>query len=224
MGFYTAVSGDNSDLIKEVSDLYIKDGEVVADVTYGRGVFWNKVDTGRFKFLKSDILTVEPPIDFRDLPYENEFLDHFVFDPPYMHTPGRPMVDERYKNSATTKKMYHKDIMEELYYKGMREGFRTLKFDGFAYVKCQDEIESGFQRWSHIEIYDIATSLGFYGKDFFVLKPPSNPGIQYKKQKHARKNHSYLWVFQKIATDKYEKLKERKIISDYKNFHLTNNI
>jgi len=48
------------------------------------------------------------------------------------------------------------------------------------------------------------------------LKPPSNPGIQHKNQKHARKNHSYLWVFQKINKEVFEKLKARGIISNYR--------
>jgi hypothetical protein len=212
MSLYTLVEGINSDLFKIVSDFYIKDNEIVADVTYGRGVFWKNVDMERISLLKTDLITVQPPIDFRNLPYGDCTIDHVVFDPPYMHTPGKPIVDERYQNSATTAKMYHADIMSELYGKGIGEGYRVLKEDGYIFVKCQDEIESGFQRWSHIEIYNIAINMGFYGKDLFILKPPSTPGIQNKNQKHARKNHSYLWVFQKLNNSKYEKLKTRGIL------------
>jgi len=39
--------------------------------------------------------------------------------------------------------------------------------------------------------------LGLYGKDLFVLVRKSSPVIQYKNQQHARKKHSYLWIFQK---------------------------
>ena len=209
---YTLVEGINSDLIKSVSDFYIKDGDTVADVTYGKGVFWRKVDLNRINLLKTDIMTVEPPVDFRNLPYAEGSIDHVVFDPPYMHTPGKPMVDERYQNSNTTSKMYHTDIMQELYKKGMIEAYRVMKENGFLFVKCQDEVESGYQRWSHIEIYDIAKQMGFYGKDFFVLKPPSNPGIQNKNQQHARKNHSYLWVFQKLNEKTIDRLKRKGII------------
>jgi hypothetical protein len=209
---YTLVEGNNSDLVKKVSDFYIKDGEVVADVTYGKGVFWRKVDLDRINLLKTDIITIDPPVDFRNLPYDEDSINHVVFDPPYMHTPGKPIVDERYKNSSTTSKMYHTDIMNDIYKKGMIEAYRVMKENGYLFVKCQDEIESGYQRWSHIEIYDIAKNIGFYGKDFFVLKPTSNPGIQYKKQQHARKNHSYLWVFQKLNKKVIDKLKARGII------------
>lgn len=212
MLMYTVIEGINSDLIKVVSDFYIEDGSTVADVTYGKGVFWKKVDLERINLLKTDLVTLSPPVDFRNLPYADGSINHVVFDPPYMHTPGHPIVDERYQNSNTTSKMYHADIMSVLYGGGIKEGHRVLKEDGYLFVKCQDEIESGYQRWSHIEIYNIAINLGFYGKDLFILKPPSIPGIQNKNQKHARKSHSYLWVFQKMNSNKHDKLKARGII------------
>ena len=58
------------------------------------------------------------------------------------------------------------------------------------------QIESSYQRMSHIEIHDHAIQLGFYVKDLFVLVQQRNPLIQYSQQ-HARKKHSYLWVFKK---------------------------
>lgn len=210
--FYTIVEGTNADLFKKVSDLYIKPGQKIADVTYGKGVFWKKIDTEKIDLLKSDLITIKPNVDFRDIPYNDNSLDGVVFDPPYMHTPGKPMVDDNYQNSTTSGKMYHDDIIFEFYYKGMKEAYRSLKEDGFLFVKCQDEIESGFQRWSHIEIYNIAVKLGCYGKDLFILKPNSLPVIQHKIQKHARKSHSYLWVFQKMKKEKMNRLKERGIV------------
>ena len=62
-------------------------------------------------------------------------------------------------------------------------------------VKCQDEIESGRQRRSHVEVLSIATEeLGMEDQDCFVVVR-GNPILQDKQQKHARKNHSFLWVF-----------------------------
>jgi hypothetical protein len=64
-------------------------------------------------------------------------------------------------------------------------------------VKCKDEIESGKQCWSHIEILEEATKLGLYGKDLFILVPTSRTSSgRWKRQLHARKVHSYLWVFE----------------------------
>lgn len=121
----------------------------------------------------------------------------FYLDPPYIHNPGKMFVDTTYNNAATTKGFYHKDIIN-LYTDGMVEAFRVLKKNGFLLVKCQDQIESSKQKWSHIEIYQNAIDLGYYAKDMFVLHQENKPHIQYKPQQHARRNHSYLWVFIKL--------------------------
>ena len=194
---YTAHKGVNAELIRNVCNLYVKDGDVVADVTYGKGAFWKATDTDRFNLKASDILTCkDAPYDLTDLPYDNASLDHFVLDPPYMHTPSKPMVDKRYRNSETTLAMYHGDIMAKLYAGGMIEARRTLKNRGMLWVKCQDEIQSSKQVWSHIELYNMALAFGFYAKDMFVLLSNSQPPVQ-AKQQHARRNHSYLWIFEK---------------------------
>ncbi len=91
-----------------------------------------------------------------------------------------------------------------LYLEGMREMKRVLKPEGLLWVKCQDEIESSYQRWSHLEIYEMAKHLGFFGKDLFVLKQARYPKIQHEKQHHARKCHSYLWVF-KLPSEREKK-------------------
>lgn len=192
-GVYSCVKGKNCDLIERVCDLYLTDGMKVADVTYGKGAFWKHVDTAVYDFRPTDL---KDGVDFRELPYRDESLDIVVLDPPYAHNPGQMFVDATYNNAATTKGMYHKDIID-LYKQGMQEAHRVLVGGGLIWVKCQDEIESSVQKYSHIELYEIARELGFYAKDLFVLMQESNPTIQHKNQKHARKNHSYLWIFKK---------------------------
>jgi len=196
MATYTSITGNNGDLIKVVAGLYLVDNMRIADVTYGKGVFWRQVDLKRFKFCPSDIKTCKDKYDFRDLPYRSRSFDCVVLDPPYCHNPGSLIVDANYRNAETTKGMYHDDIIQ-LYRDGMIEACRILKEGGMLWVKCKDEVESGYQRWSHIELYLIAIELGLYAKDLFVLTPSNKPVIQRKNQKHARKNHSYLFVFMK---------------------------
>jgi len=196
-GVYTAYIGNNDILFEEVAKLYLCIGDKIADITWGKGVFWKNIDLSKYFLSKSDLITCpDSPYDFKNLPYNNEEFDKVVFDPPYAHNPGNMIVNNSYKNKETTKGFYHKDIIE-LYKKGMEESYRILKKNGILFVKCQDEIETSKQKYSHIEIFNIANKIGFYSKDFFVLLRLNKPVIQYKKQKHARKNHSYLWVFQK---------------------------
>ena len=189
---------DNGILISKVAKLYLpKDGKV-ADITWGKGVFWKNIDITKYDFFKSDKITCpETPYDFtKRLPYKNKTFDVVVFDPPYAHNPGNMMVNDNYLNRETTKGMYHKDIIN-LYKKGMRQAYRILKPGGALWVKCKDEIETSCQKWSHIEIHDMAVNMGFYAKDLFILIQKTDPHIQHENQQHARKNHSYLWVFKK---------------------------
>jgi hypothetical protein len=81
----------------------------------------------------------------------------------------------------------------------MVEAVRVLKPGGRLFVKCKDEVESGVQRWSHVELHHIATAeLSLYPRDLFVLVPSSrSPSARWPSQRHARKNHSFLWVFEK---------------------------
>lgn len=197
----TASAVDNATLIRDACQLYVMDGATVADVTYGRGAFWRRTDTERFKLFRSDLHPLDASIteaDFRSLPYETASLDVVVLDPPYIHNPGKHVTDGRYNNAATTCGMYHADILR-LYIEGMSEAHRVLHPEGGQlWVKCKDEVESGVQRWSHIEIYEAALRLGFFARDLFVVVPQSRTSSsRWARQIHARKNHSYLWVFER---------------------------
>lgn len=185
---YTVHIGGNSGLIKKVVGLYFNQGDKIADVTYGKGVFWKEVDKTKYQIIGSDIKT---GIDFRKLPYENKSFNHSVIDPPYARITNLKGMVDCYN---TTRHTTHEDIIQ-LYQEGLKELKRITRPKGYILCKCQDEIYGGKQQWSHIEIYEIAIELGLYAKDLFVLKNTRRPRPIYKQQ-HARKNHSYLWVFQ----------------------------
>ena len=168
-------------------------------MTYGKGVFWRNIDVGQYDFHPSDLRTCPTAkYDFRRLPYKSEMFHIVVFDPPYIHNPGRLYCEGNYRNSETTGGLNHVGIMR-LYGEGMKEGHRILKPGGLLLVKCMDEIESGRQRWTHIEIREIARRLNMVAQDLFILIRQHPPLIQWR-QKHARKNHSYMWVFEKRNT------------------------
>ena len=194
----TSYQSRNDFLMAQVAKLYFTPGDRVADVTFGKGRFWTSIDLSQYDFHPSDLLMVpDHPYDFRRLPYRSETFDVHVFDPPYMHhPPARRYLDADYKNHETTKGFSHDDIIQ-LYRDGMAEGQRILKTGGLMLVKCKDEMEGGRQRRSHIEIHNIAVSnLGMKDQDLFIVTPKSLL-VRFRHIDHARKNHSYLWVFRK---------------------------
>jgi len=197
----TVVLGTNDQLIADVASLYLTDGDVVADVTYSTGRFWKKVNLSRYTFLASDLIPPAAGVlaaDFRALPYHNGSIDTVVFDPPYIHSPGKGMLATRYNGLATTDMITYADIMQ-LYEDGMTEATRVLRDGGQLWVKCKDTLASERQRWSHITVFELADKLGFYARDLFLLVPPAPSSVttgRWARQLHARKVHSYLWIFE----------------------------
>ncbi len=216
----------NAEVFADVLSLHMPQPGVVADVTYGKGVFWKKIPLGLYDLHFSDIsaktscdpvhgVEVRTGIDSRNLPFAAESLDGLVFDPPYMEGLFRPSTDHmagagthisfrnHYSNGQVTPQeenqpRWHNAVLD-LYLKTGREAHRVLKHKGVFIVKCQDEVSANKQRLTHVEIITAYESLGFYTKDLFVVMRLNKPGIsRLKTQVHARKNHSYFLVFQKV--------------------------
>jgi hypothetical protein len=200
---FSALQGANNDIFPSVAALYIPKGSIVADITYGKGVFWKNIDKRQYTLKKTDIST---GTDCRKLPYKNGTIDSVVFDPPYMHTPGgsahvgHQNYEQYYRNNGTvskTGKKYHEAVLE-LYFDTASEAWRVLRDGGTFIVKCQDEVCANRQRLTHVEIINHYQTLGFCVEDIFVLMSRNKPGMsRVVKQVHARKNHSYFIVFWK---------------------------
>lgn len=207
--------GGNSEIFPTILSLHIKKGARIADVTFGKGVFWRKVDTQMYDLHPSDIDT---GIDCRNLPYENESFDAVVFDPPYMEGFFRNQTATKagagthnafrnhYSNGNETPKSgggkWHAAVTE-LYVDGGQEAHRILQSRGVLIVKCQDEVSANRQNLTHVEIINAYAQMGFFCKDLFVVVRTNKPGVsRILKQVHARKNHSYFLVFVKIPKGK----------------------
>lgn len=211
---HSAQTGTNDQLFPSIVSLYVAPGSTVADVTYGKGVFWRQVPEGTYDLKATDLGT---GVDCRDLPYEDESIDCVVFDPPYMHTPGGTahVGHQNYEgyyqnNKASSGKKYHEAVLD-LYFTAAKEAYRVIKPKGIYIVKCQDEVCANQQRLTHIEIINELAQYGFVAEDLFVLVRNGKPGVsRVLRQAHARKNHSYFIVFYKRkGRERWKALDER---------------
>lgn len=200
---FSAHQGTNDMVFPHVLALHVPTGSIVADVTYGKGVFWKNVDKAAYDLRPTDIAR---GVDCRCLPYDQSVIDCVVFDPPYMHTPGgtahqnHQHYEHYYNNNGTnnTSKKYHEAVLD-LYFEGSKEAFRVLKPNGVLIIKCQDEVCANKQRLTHVEIINELSHIGFVSVDLFVVLRKNKPGVsRVLKQVHARKNHSYFLVFRKV--------------------------
>lgn len=199
---FTACQGTNDELFPQILSLYVAPGSKVADVTFGRGIFWKRVPPDEYQRLPSDLQT---GTDCRSLPYGDGSIDCVVFDPPYMHTPGgtahvnHQNYERYYANNREngSPRKYHEAVLD-LYFVAALEAKRVLRREGIYLVKCADEVCTNQQRLTHVEIINELTENGFVIEDLFVLMRRNRPGVsRIVRQLHARKNHSYFLVFRK---------------------------
>jgi DNA modification methylase len=202
--------GENSDLFPKILSLHVPIGSKIADVTFGKGIFWRNVNPSDYHLFATDLKT---GIDCRSLPYSKGEMDCVVLDPPYME--GFYRTDESFAGQGTheafqdhysngerpteIKSKWH-DAVLEMYVQAAIEAKRVLRDGGVLIVKCQDEVSAGVQRLTHVEIILNLNAIGFYAKDLFILIRENKPVVtRVIKQLHARKNHSYFLVFVKGA-------------------------
>jgi hypothetical protein len=207
----SAHAGGNAALFPRILALHVPPGATIADVTYGQGVFWRQVPPGRYRLLASDLAT---GTDCRALPHAAASLDALVLDPPYMEGLLRPKAETRggQGSHGALRTFYdsggggagpgggrwHQAVLD-LYLDAAREARRVLRDHGILIVKCQDEVSANRQELTHVQIVCGLAALGFYARDLFVLVRSNAPGIaRLLRQVHARKNHSYFLVFQKV--------------------------
>jgi hypothetical protein len=206
----SAYLATNEEVFPKVLALHVPRGSTIADVTYGKGIFWKAIPRDAYVLKPSDIST---GVDCRKLPYATGSIDCVVLDPPYMEGLHRRKVEhmagggthvafrDTYSNGQAIVEQdgpkYH-DAVLALYFAAGREAYRVLRSKGTLIVKCQDEVSANTQRLTHVEIINEYLTLGFYAKDLFVVVRRNQAGMsRVIQQVHARKNHSYFLVFRK---------------------------
>lgn len=210
---FSAYQSTNADIFPKILSLHVPEGSIVADVTYGKGVFWQKVSKSKYNLRCTDI---KMGIDCRNLPYAANSIDCVVLDPPYMegllrenehHRAGsgthkafrEAYYDKTNGNKEVEKKPKWHAAVLDLYVQAGKEAHRVLRKEGVLIVKCQDEVSANRQWLTHVEIINEYWSMGFYAKDLFVIMRTNKPSVsRIKQQRHARKNHSYFLVFVKV--------------------------
>ena len=198
-----SINYDQQQIINDILKLHAPDG-VDVDPTFSKGVFYknNNVEEPKFKFDISPQIPGVVKATAEALPLDGESVHCIMFDPPFLATKGPSLKEENGSNKINKRFGVFEDekSLHEFYIRAMKEFYRILEKGGVLIFKCQDKVSSGKQYFSHCFVQQEAEKIGFYSKDLFVLLAKNRlvADWQLKNQKHARKFHSYFWVFEKL--------------------------
>lgn len=196
-----SISFNQEEIIDSILMLHSKNQQIDVDPTYSKGNFYKgKINQPKYKFDLHPKYSDVVKSCASDLPLAEKSVDTIMFDPPFLATKGKSLNEK--KGNIINKRfgVFENEKKLHLFYvKCLQEFFRILKPNGILIFKCQDKVSSGKQYFSHCFIKEKADEVGFYSKDLFVLLAKNRivADWQKKNQKHARKYHSYFWVFQK---------------------------
>lgn len=197
-----SISYDQTEIINDILELHVENGIIDCDPTYSTGNFYkkNKIKPPELKF---DLYPqVEGVIESNsnNLPLDDESLSTIMFDPPFVTSKGPSLKNPKKGSNIISTRFSSCESIDELwkhYKESLNEFYRILKPNGILIFKCQDTVSGGKNYFSHVHIMNEALKLGFYPKDLFILLAKNRIIGKIKKQQHARKYHSYFWVFQK---------------------------
>jgi hypothetical protein len=186
-----SISFDQNEIIQNIIALHT--GPIQADVTFGMGNFYKKgILRPEFCFDLSPRVPGVIPADVCRLPLADASLKSVMFDPPFMARtgPGATFKARFGELVGTIKDLWN------FYFQAMKEIHRVLVPGGWLVFKCQDGVLSGVNNFTHAEIYAIVKCLGFKPVDLFILLAKNRMNHpDHHRQLHARKYHSYFWVF-----------------------------
>lgn len=193
---YDVTRRNNARLMVDCRQLgYLSNDEVILDVTYGLGAFWNEWRPARLT--GHDLIATnapDGPMDFTALDYSDRTADVVVFDPPYKlnGTSAHPS-DDRYGVGGEYSSV--KDRLD-LIRRGLAECARVARRR--VLVKCQDQVNAGRIVWqTHMVVVEMAGH-GWRLEDRLEVHG-YRPQPAGRSQQHARRTSSSLLVFERAS-------------------------
>jgi hypothetical protein len=199
MPIIQSIGYNQQEIIKNILHLHSITNSIDCDPTYSKGNFYKKdIVAPPLKYDKFPCVDGVEQAESHKLPLSDNSISTIMFDPPFVMG-GQNYKTNKEGSSIIAKRFTSfKDFAElkNMYSSSLKEFYRILKPDGIVIFKCQDCVSGGKQYFSHVWVMNEALKIGFYPKDLFILLA-KNRLTDKRIQQHARKYHSYFWVFKK---------------------------
>lgn len=193
-----SVSESQDEILCNILRLYVKTKTFDCDLTFSVGNFYRIIDTPQLKFdkypQKIDVLQLSKANDIKPCS-----LQSVVVDLPFIVNSDNK--GNFSKHSKLAKRFEFFTSEEELY--AANEYMIKLAYDklvcgGFLIMKVMDVYGVNGQLWISNYVQNKAKEYGFIHDDTFILIARTKYlYFNGKQQRHARKYHSYFFVFRK---------------------------
>lgn len=190
--------GKNQDkVLTDIIRLYIPSKRFDCDLTYSKGLFYKAIQQPKFKFDKFPLSDDVKPLD-EAFSLSNGIFESIVMDLPFI-------IKSSEKDAQTSivvdrfQCFYSVNELIETNKTMLSLAYRLLNQNGILVQKVQNTNFSGKQIWTGFLCQQYCQEIGFELIDEFVLEGKSRL-LHYPnggEQKHARKYHSYFYVFKK---------------------------
>ena len=189
-------SNDQEELLVAILNLYVGKRTFDCDLTYGDGKFYKHIPIPRFIYdIQRNLHDVRPIIEAGLLPEQS--MMSVVIDLPFIiqakvEEDSKSVIRKRYSSFTSEKEL------KETYYELMQLANRLLKTKGILVIKTQDTNYNRKQIWVHTMVERYAQEIGFEMEDLFI-KTQDHVMLRatLNQQTHARKYHSYFYVYRK---------------------------
>lgn len=189
-------SFSQDEILSNILHLYARSETFECDLTYSIGVFYKHLPQPAMKFDKypqsEDVRPLEEAYNLPD-----NSLSSIVCDLPFIvrghgKENNAGQLVERFNFFTTAEEAYQANL------EMITLAFRKLKRGGYFIMKSMDVRCKAHTLWLNAYIQVEAMKLGFVMDDLFILATKSRM-LYYRgeKQNHARKYHSYFFVFRK---------------------------
>lgn len=190
-----SVSRNQTEILSNILQLYVKTPTFDCDLTYSIGNFYLQLPKPQLRFDKypqvKGIKSLDEVSEIKD-----NSLHSIVIDLPFLvkseKDATRSMIARRFNSFLTLEELYNTN--EEM----IALSYKLLKKGGYLIMKTMDFTFASKQVWVANFVQNKAIEIGFALEDIFILIA-SQRLLQTKGviQHHARKFHSYFFVFKK---------------------------
>lgn len=191
-----SVSDNQDEILFNILRLYVGESSFDCDLTYSVGVFYRNLPQPSMKYDKypqlDDVLYLEQAYDI-----ENGSLHSVVVDLPFIVKSSEKdaqssMIAQRFNCFYSVEELYQANVdMLNLTYCKLQKG-------GYLIMKTMDFVYGTKQYWVSNFVQDKAAATGFILEDTFILVSKHKIlSAKIGEQRHARKFHSYFFVFKK---------------------------